>query len=109
MLIFENQFPKRHWLDLSLRGVRSNRFGVGAQVTATVGKRKLVRALFPQNSYRSQTPFRVHFGIGEAQRVDELHILWPSGVEQTFTNVAGDRHLLVVEDNGEIAPYPTKF
>jgi hypothetical protein len=71
--------------------------------------RKLVRTMFPQNSYRSQTPFRVHFGIGEAARVDEIHVLWPSGVEQTFTNIAADRHLLVVEDSDEIMPYVTRL
>jgi hypothetical protein len=109
VLIYENQFPKRHWLELSLRGVTSNRFGVGAQVTATIGRRKMVRALFPQNSYRSQTPFRVHFGIGEAEQVDQLHVLWPSGVEQIFTNIAGDRHLQVVADSDEILPYPSRF
>jgi len=108
VLIFENQFPKLHWLEVSLRGVTSNRFGVGAHVTATVGKRKLVRELFPQNSYRSQTPFRVHFGLGEAEHIDKLHVLWPSGAEQTFTNVAVDRHMLVVEDSDKIVPYPTR-
>jgi hypothetical protein len=98
LLLFENCFPKRHYLEVSLRGRRSNRQGIGARLTATVAGQALVREMFPVNSFRSQMPNVVHFGLGAATSVDRLTIRWPSGQVQTFTNLAGDRHILIDEE-----------
>ena len=77
--------PEAHYLTVSLRGTRSNRLGIGARLTATVGGRELTRELYPHNSFRSQMPSRVHFGLGDATKIDRLTIRWPSGAEQTLT------------------------
>ncbi len=102
VLVYENHFPKRHYLEVSLRGRKSNRLGVGARLVATVKGQQLVREMFPTNSYRSQMPNIVHFGLGDASQVDRLVIRWPSGEEQTLTNLAGDRHVAITE--GEKTP-----
>ena len=103
LLVFENNFPQRHWLRVSLRGVKSNRLGIGARLTASVGDRQIVRHLFPVNSYRSQAPSLVHFGLDNAEVVDSLAIRWPSGVEQTLKEVASDQHIVVRE--GQDVPH----
>src|SRR6266481_6134939 len=50
-LMFENRFPKAHWLQVSLRGVKSNRLGLGARLVAQAGSQKLVRELYPHNTF----------------------------------------------------------
>jgi hypothetical protein len=96
-LLYDNQFPQKHYLKVSLRG-RHNRLGVGARLTATLpGGRKLVREMFPLNSFRSAMPNLVHFGLGDATRVARLHIRWPSGEEQELSDLAGDRHIMVTQ------------
>lgn len=97
IVVYENQFPPRHYLKVSLRGTKSNRLGIGARLTATVRGRPLVREQYPLNSYRSQMPNVVHFGLGDADRVERLLIRWPSGVEQELTDLAADRHIVVTE------------
>jgi hypothetical protein len=99
LLFFENNFPQRHYLEVSLRGRQSNRLGVGARLTATVkGRDKpLVREMFPINSYRSQAPNRVHFGLADADQVERLEIRWPSGKTQILTDVNADAHVVVDE------------
>jgi hypothetical protein len=97
VLLFENQFPRAHFLTVSLRGTSSNRLGIGARLTATAGGRTLVRELYPVNSFRSQQPSRVHFGLGAAPRVDSLTIHWPSGTEQSLSDLAADRHVVITE------------
>ena len=47
VLLFENQFPKAHYLTVSLRGTASNRLGIGARLTATVAGRDLTREALP--------------------------------------------------------------
>jgi hypothetical protein len=97
LLLYENDFPQRHYLKVTLRGTRSNRQGIGARLTATVAGQPLVRELYPMSSFRSQMPNLVHFGLGETTRVDRLTIQWPSGIVQEFTDLAADRHIVVDE------------
>jgi hypothetical protein len=97
LLLFENCFPRKHSLTVSLRGRSSNRQGIGARLTARVAGRQLVRELYPHNSFRSQMPEQVHFGLGDDTRVDRLTIRWPSGHVQELTNLDADRHIIVDE------------
>jgi hypothetical protein len=110
VVVYENHFPKRHYLEVSLRGTmeeyrpgrRSNRLGIGSRLVAVVNGQKLVRELFPLDSFRSQMPNVVHFGLADAERVEKLTILWPSGREQVLTDLAGDRHILVEEGKDDV-------
>ncbi len=97
LFIYENNFPQRHYLAVSLRGIQSNRLGIGARLVATVKGQNLVREQFPLNSFRSQMPNIVHFGLGDATQVERLVIQWPSGAKQELTNLAADRHIIVEE------------
>jgi hypothetical protein len=97
VLLYENRFPRRHYLEVSLRGRSSNRLGVGARLTAVVRGQSLVREMYPINSFRSQMPNIVHFGLGESTQVEKLTIRWPSGREQHLSNLAADRHIIVDE------------
>ena len=103
LYVFENRFPKMHWLQVSLAGVKSNRQGIGARLTADVAGRKLTRELFPHNTYYSQAPAHIHFGLGAAAKVDKLTVRWPSGEIQEFQNVAPDRRIVIREGSAEIA------
>lgn len=102
VLLYENNLPRRHYLNVSLRGTKSNKLGIGARLTATVGGRQIVREMYPVNSYRSQAPNIVHFGLGDDVKIDRLFIRWPSGAEQVLTDLAGDRHIVVEEDRREV-------
>ena len=98
-MLYENRFPTRHYLKVSLRGgPRSNRQGIGARLTATAGGQTLVRELYPHNSYRSQAPNIVHFGLADAQTVERLTIRWPSGRVQELHDIPADQHILIDEE-----------
>jgi hypothetical protein len=62
-----------------------------------VAGRELTRELYPLNSFRSQMPSRVHFGLRDASRIDRLTIRWPSGAVQVLADLAADRHIVVEE------------
>ncbi|MDR3632193.1 MAG: ASPIC/UnbV domain-containing protein [Isosphaeraceae bacterium] len=95
--LYENLFPQRHYLKVSLRGSKSNKLGLGARLTVIAGGLTQTRELYPINTFLSQAPSLVHFGLGDAADVERLTIRWPSGTEQTFRNLSGDRHVLVDE------------
>ncbi len=71
---------------------------MGARLTAVVRGQQLVRELYPANSFRSQAPNVVHFGLADAESVERLTIRWPSGKVQVLNDLKGDRHVIVDED-----------
>jgi enediyne biosynthesis protein E4 len=102
LLLFENRLPRKHYLEVSLRGRASNRQGIGARLTAMVRGQQRVRELYPANSFFSQAPEVVHFGLGDAEAVESLTIRWPSGKVQVLNGLKGDRHIVV--DEGKDGP-----
>jgi hypothetical protein len=101
LLLYENNFPRRHYLKVSLRGTKSNRQGIGARLNAEAGDLKMTREMYPFNTYRSQAPNIAHFGLGDATRVERLTIHWPSGEKQVLKNLKADRHIVVTEGKSE--------
>jgi hypothetical protein len=97
LTIYENRLPPRHYLEVSLRGRQSNRLGIGARLVAEVGGNTYLRELYPMNTYRSQFPCRVHFGLADAGEVDRLTIRWPSGRIQVLGRLAANRHIVIDE------------
>ncbi len=92
--------PGNHWVELRLRGTRSNRTAIGATVTVTAGNHTQTLPLLGQSSFLSQNDFRLHFGLGAADRVDRVTVHWPIGATENFTAVAIDRISELVEGSG---------
>jgi enediyne biosynthesis protein E4 len=92
-----------HWLTICLRGVRSNRMGIGASLILTFdnGQHQYGYAT-TSVGYASSSDSRVQFGLGRAERVRTLEIEWPGGIRQSLHDVFADQVLHVVE--GEIPP-----
>lgn len=99
LLVFENQFPRKHYLTVRLRGTKSNRAGIGARLVAEAGGHRQVRELFPGDSFMSQAPAEVHFGLGNATSVNRLTVYWPCGTVQEFDGLAADHYVLLEEGN----------
>ncbi len=91
-----------NYLRLKLIGTRSNRDGIGARVTLTVGTESETREVHRGYSYLSSNDPRLTFGLAERTVVDKLQIRWQSGVVQTLENLAVNQELVVAE------PLPAK-
>jgi hypothetical protein len=86
-----------HWLDISLRGSKSNRDGIGARVKLVTRSGTQYNHMTTSVGYASSSDGPVHFGLGADLKADSVTIYWPSGVVQTMENVAGDQVLKVAE------------
>ncbi|MFN0055645.1 MAG: FG-GAP-like repeat-containing protein [Planctomycetales bacterium] len=86
-----------HFFALQLRGVHSNRDAIGTKVELTLGGRRHVKQLTAGDGYQSSNQRQLVFGMGTATRIPELIVRWPSGLTQTFHDLAGDVELLLVE------------
>ena len=86
-----------NYLRLKLIGTRSNRDGIGARVTLTLGSESRTREVHRGYSYLSSNDPRLLFGLGERTVVDKLQIRWQSGVVQILENLAANQELIVTE------------
>ena len=94
--------PDLRWLTLRLRGTRSNRDGLGAWVKVEAGGRTFRRFHDGKSGYLSQSAMPLYFGLGAAEKVDSVEVLWPSGHRQVVSAgipVAGE--LVVTEEAPE--------
>jgi hypothetical protein len=94
---FENQFPKRNFVQFRLCGTKSNRDAIGAVARLYVGKQILTRQVSPAGGYLAQSSRTLHFGLGEHTAVERLEIVWPGGRRQTLANPAINRLHEIVE------------
>lgn len=101
-MLLENQSKTgNHWITLDLRSAPPNVFAYGALVTGKVGKEIWVAEVSPASSYLSSSDPRIHWGLGPHAQLDELTIRWPSGRQQTLTDVAGNQILRITESSDE--------
>lgn len=86
-----------HWITLRLVGVKSNRDGLGTKVKITTAHGAQYNHATTAVGYNSSSDRRVHFGLGQADVVREIELLWPSGTRQVLSNVKADQILTVTE------------
>ncbi len=86
-----------NWLQVELQGIQSNRDGVGAKVYVQADSLRLVQQVKAGSGYQSSSQKALFFGLGANDRVDRLHIVWPSGRQQELENIAANQMLRIVE------------
>jgi len=96
--IWLNDSPnENHWLEIALRGTKSNRDGIGARIRLTANGKSQYGHVSTASGYASSSAGPVHFGLGGAKSVDEIEIRWPSGLVQVVKNIQADQILRVTE------------
>ncbi|WP_348270190.1 CRTAC1 family protein [Edaphobacter paludis] len=86
-----------HWLDIALRGTKSNRDGIGARIKLVTKSGAEYNHMTTSVCYASSSDGPVHFGLGPDNRAESVEIHWPSGIVQTLHDIAADRILKVTE------------
>jgi hypothetical protein len=95
--LLRNMGNSYHWLELDLQGTTSNRDAIGAVVYVVAGGVKQMREQTGGVHRYAQNSMRLHFGLKEYSRVDEVTVYWPSGQVQTLEDVAANQVLEIVE------------
>jgi hypothetical protein len=96
LLLRNDQALGHHWLRVKLVGNSANRDAIGAWVEVRSGGTVQRQQLMPTRSYLSQVEAVLTFGLGSADTVDSLDVIWPGGSRQSLSQVSADA-LLVIE------------
>ncbi len=84
-----------------------NRHGVGAVVTLKTESGTQTRVLHPQSGFASCHDRGLHFGLGDAKKIESIQVQWPDGETQTLGPLPVKANLLIRRDENETSP-PTE-
>ncbi|HJU64054.1 MAG TPA: CRTAC1 family protein, partial [Gemmatimonadaceae bacterium] len=93
-VFYRNESPDTgRWIAFDLRAPSPNRYAIGAVVRVRTQERGTTRWqsrwLITSTGYGSQSDSRLHFGLGSAERVEEVEVRWPNGPSERHGALAG--------------------
>jgi len=97
---------KHNWIKVRTIGTKSNRSGIGARLKCVTHPpdeskpHQQIDEVRSGGSYISQNDLRIHFGLGQAEKVDLLEVHWPSGQVDTMKDVKPNQLIYVKEGEG---------
>ena len=87
-----NDMPRRNWLEIQVDGPG---LGTGTRVAIKAsGLPAQWRRVHTDSSYLSASDPRVHFGLGDAKRIESVTLYWPDGSETRYNKVVKLNSLL---------------
>jgi len=91
---------------IELRGTRSNRDAIGAQVEVERPGGRSVQTLQAGSGFLSQHTKRLHFGLGDAAAALRVRVRWPSGAVQEFENLGAGFRYEITEGSSDWKRFP---
>jgi len=97
------------FLRLQLVGAGLRTDAVGAQVelelaTGSQRARRLSQTVYAGDGYLGCSSTRLHFGLGDADKIDRLTIRWPDGTREVHADVPANASLRTVQGSGKLEP-----
>jgi hypothetical protein len=101
--LYRNVAPNRgHWLLVRALDPKLRRDALGAEVRVRAGGKTFLRLIAPGASYLCSGEVRAHFGLGAAERYEEVEVAWPDGTKETFEGGPTDKKIALERGKGRI-------
>jgi hypothetical protein len=99
--VYRNRAPAAgtHWV--LVRALTRGRDALGSQIRLRAGKREFLGLALAAYSYGSSCDPRAHFGLGSTDTLDEIVVLWPDGVRESFPGGGVDREIVLRQGEGK--------
>ena len=85
-----------HWLGVRLISLGRDALGAVAWLEGEIKERKVVRT---DGSYASAHDPRLVFGLGSENAAPTLHVQWPNGVTESFTDLVINRYHVLTQSS----------
>ncbi|WCO00472.1 FG-GAP-like repeat-containing protein [Psychroserpens ponticola] len=97
--LWQNQGNTNNWLKVKLKGVQSNKNGIGSWIEVFANNEVMYRYTICGEAFLGQNSATEIFGIGDATTIDYVKVTWLSGVEDVLTDVTPNQTLLIEESS----------
>jgi len=77
--LYMNDGNTNNWVKINLKGLQSNRNGIGARVEIETTSNTQIRDVRAGESFSPMSSINTHFGIGADTEITRITVYWPSG------------------------------
>ena len=91
--LLKNNNQGANYLRIELKGADKNSLGIGAKVKITTADTEQWVEQQLTRGFQSSVEPVLHFGLGEAKKIDAMEITWPDGKTETKKNIASNQTL----------------
>ncbi|MFT6134981.1 MAG: hypothetical protein ACJAZM_001475 [Cyclobacteriaceae bacterium] len=96
--LFVNDNQENNSVLIKAVGTVSNASAIGTTITIKAGGSTQMDQITGATGYASQNSLILHFGLGEFDRIDEMSIKWPSGIQESYTDLPVNKYFTVTEE-----------
>lgn len=79
---------------------------IGAVVSLVRDGRRIYGSVQPEGSYLSANDPRVHFGLGDSMKVEDVRVMWPTGEIEAFGEFAVGNFVVLNRGSGTASDWP---
>ena len=99
-----NSLLENHFLTIKLDGEGKNRLGIGTKVFVKTSRGQQFIEMNPVRGYQSTVDNRLHVGLGVANLIERLTVVWPDGRVNELTNMPVDTMLTIRQLKAKLRP-----
>jgi len=85
------------FLQVALQGEAPNHFGLGAKVIIEDAGQRYHQEQMPMRGYQSSVDYVLTFGVGTADTLEQVTVLWPDDRQQVLTDVPTNQRLTLTQ------------
>lgn len=98
--LFENNSSKyNNYIQIEFEGNKENAFGVGTRAYVKANGMEQMQELTLTRGFQSSVAPQLHFGLANADVVDQIKIVWPDGKAEILNGVRANQRLKISYSN----------
>ena len=87
-----------NFLKIYLRGTIGARDAIGTIVEVKTSRNQITQQLVAGDGYMTSNERQLNFGLASEETVEDVSVMWPNGVQQTFGGLAGNQEYLIIQN-----------
>lgn len=99
VFVFENRINdasnNKNHLTVELKGIPGNLQGIGSRLSLYSADNQQHWEHYVSRGYESSVGQKIHFGLGDADKVDSLLVVWPDGKSQILKDLEANQTLAI--------------
>ena len=103
-ILYHNTPNGNGWINIKLKGTNSNHSAIGAMVKIYANGKWQFRTVQSKTGNNSENSLHVHFGIGQAEKIDNIQVMWPNQGYQEILNQEKNNFIEITEIDFPKAP-----
>lgn len=99
--VYRNEGTNNRFLQISLIGEQQNTAALGAKVTLKHDQKLQYLEHMPMRGFQSSMGYKLHFGVGTAEKIDTVEVEWPNGKLTQLVEVRSNQHLVLKQSDAQ--------